>query len=989
MTESAGLPTYSVIYAFGDSLSDAGNDSLLTGAVGVTPASPPYYQKIDYQTVPLLGAVPVPVSVFSNGPTWVQDLSVSLGLGTLTPSLLGGTDFAYGGAETGLTPQDGSEADVLAISLPAQLAEFQAFVANPAAGALYTVSIGSNDLLDILANPSLTTAQQAADVAAAVANEVHFVNQLVDDGAKNLLVLGVPNLGQTPDVMDGLANGSDTPSAALDTEASDLSSAYNAALITGLGSIASAGSVDVTVVNLYQFIDQAVADPAAYGLTNVTSPVWSGNYTSASSGTLAASGAAAQDQYLFFDHLHPTETGQLATATLAMADLAQPSYVTNGPAIAGTIADQPTTDQATIAPFSNVALADANAGQTETVTVTLSSVANGSLTNLGGGSYNASTGVYTDTGTAAAVAEALDGLVFTPAARQVAPGQTVTTTFTIQDTDSPAGKTTNDANTTVIATASNVTPPVVTGGGSASYPAGSTAVALDAGLTIGSSVATSLTGATVSIGGFVSGDELNFTSQNGITGSYDGPAGVLALTGSASVANYQAALDSVTYSFLGDPTEGGADTARTISWSGADGTTVSNVATSSLTTSFPSIASQDLLLQNNNGQPALWQVSGTSLTAYGIVGPDPGPSWLAMGSGSFYSGDTDDQLWQNQNGAVAVWQVQGTSLGAYGVVANPGTAWHIDGTGNFYGAGGNNTVVLQNENGAVALWELNGDSIEQYGFAQYQGATANPGPAWQVAATGTLYGGNNADIVLQNTDGTVGIWEMNGNTITQAAVAQYQGATANPGPDWKVMGTGNYFGNGDSDIVLQNGNGQVAIWEMNGGTIEQASMVQYQGSTANPGSDWHVVGTGALSNGGTSDIVLRNTDGTVALWEMSGATITQPAALADPGTSWGVIDGTMRFIDAGAAGETLAATPAAADEFVFDSFAAGTHTITGFDPTRDLIAFSSPELGSYAAVAAATSAVAGGSMIALGGGSSLLLPGVDPAALHAGNFVLT
>jgi len=74
---------------------------------------------------------------------------------------------------------------------------------------------------------------------------------------------------------------------------------------------------------------------------------------------------------------------------------------------------------------------------------------------------------------------------------------------------------------------------------------------------------------------------------------------------------------------------------------------------------------------------------------------------------------------------------------------------------------------------------------------------------------------------------------------------------------------------------------------------------------------------------------------------------------------------------------------------VFDSFAAGTHTITGFDPTRDLIAFSSPELGSYAAVAAATSAVAGGSMIALGGGSSLLLPGVDPAALHAGNFVLT
>ena len=74
---------------------------------------------------------------------------------------------------------------------------------------------------------------------------------------------------------------------------------------------------------------------------------------------------------------------------------------------------------------------------------------------------------------------------------------------------------------------------------------------------------------------------------------------------------------------------------------------------------------------------------------------------------------------------------------------------------------------------------------------------------------------------------------------------------------------------------------------------------------------------------------------------------------------------------------------------MFDSFAAGTHTITGFDPTRDLIAFSTSEFASWAAVQAVTSAVSGGSMINLGGGSSLLLPGVDPAAFHASNFVLT
>ena len=60
-------------------------------------------------------------------------------------------------------------------------------------------------------------------------------------------------------------------------------------------------------------------------------------------------------------------------------------------------------------------------------------------------------GVYTDTGTAAVVTAALDALVFTPTINQVAPGQTVTTTFTIADTDT-ALATATDSTTTVVAT---------------------------------------------------------------------------------------------------------------------------------------------------------------------------------------------------------------------------------------------------------------------------------------------------------------------------------------------------------------------------------------------------------------------------------------------------------------------------------------------------------------------------------------------------------
>jgi hypothetical protein len=41
---------------------------------------------------------------------------------------------------------------------------FQTEAPRPSPNALYTLSIGSNDVLDILASPGLTTQQQTTDV---------------------------------------------------------------------------------------------------------------------------------------------------------------------------------------------------------------------------------------------------------------------------------------------------------------------------------------------------------------------------------------------------------------------------------------------------------------------------------------------------------------------------------------------------------------------------------------------------------------------------------------------------------------------------------------------------------------------------------------------------------------------------------------------------------------------------------------------------------
>lgn len=281
----AAHSAYSTIYAFGDSLSDAGNDYTLS-----------------------LGLLPTPFIYddgrFSNGNTWVQDLSLDLGLGALRPSLDGGHDFAYGGAETGGETLHGA----LPIDLPSQLAQFRLQDPHPSASALYTVSIGANDVIDAIAAYAKDPSGALTDVTQAVGNEIAFIKDLAAEGAKNFLIMNVPDLGKTPEEAGNAST------------ATSLSALYDADLQAGLTTLVAQDHLSIHDINAFALIDKAVADPAAYGLKNVTTPVWTGNFENPFSGHLNATGAA-QNGYLFFDHLHPTETGHLALAAAGLTAL--------------------------------------------------------------------------------------------------------------------------------------------------------------------------------------------------------------------------------------------------------------------------------------------------------------------------------------------------------------------------------------------------------------------------------------------------------------------------------------------------------------------------------------------------------------------------------------------------------------------------------------------------------------------------------------------
>ena len=170
---------YTSIFAFGDSLSDAGN--LFSESGGTIPLA--YY--VDGH--------------FSNGPTWVEDLSQMLGLGQMKPFLTSanGTNYAFGGAQTG--PTDNNPFDPnspIHIDLPDQISAYDLLDPKPVEGALYTLDIGANDIMNALED-KIPPSELETVMMQAEANTIDSVKALVGLGAQSLLFYEVPNLGLT------------------------------------------------------------------------------------------------------------------------------------------------------------------------------------------------------------------------------------------------------------------------------------------------------------------------------------------------------------------------------------------------------------------------------------------------------------------------------------------------------------------------------------------------------------------------------------------------------------------------------------------------------------------------------------------------------------------------------------------------------------------------------------------------------------------------
>ena len=273
---SNAVARYSALYVFGDSLSDSGNNALVL-APNVTP-------------VPIAGNAFIPTypyasGHYTNGEVWAQTLASLFGLNA-KPSLLGGTDFAFGGAQTGPLGPISLSRGAVPPSLETQVALFLAQHGDVAPRtALYIIAGGGEDVLHALTategcnNDADCIHGVIRSTAASFAKNLGtIVSSLKLAGASKIVVWNVPNVGDAPA----------TRALGVSVLATAIASSMNLGLPNVIGA-----DPDVKLFDAFGLLNEVIDDPSAYGLSNVTD-------------ACAQFVSCDPSRYLFWDGIHPT-----------------------------------------------------------------------------------------------------------------------------------------------------------------------------------------------------------------------------------------------------------------------------------------------------------------------------------------------------------------------------------------------------------------------------------------------------------------------------------------------------------------------------------------------------------------------------------------------------------------------------------------------------------------------------------------------------------
>jgi hypothetical protein len=163
------------------------------------------------------------------------------------------------------------------------------------------------------------------------------------------------------------------------------------------------------------------------------------------------------------------------------------------------------------------------------------------------------------------------------------------------------------------------------------------------------------------------------------------------------------------------------------------------------------------------------------------------------------------------------------------------------------------------------------------------GGTTTPPPSGGTLAVARDFTGDGISDLVVVTGSTVKLWAMNGGSVT-SEIALPTAPTQS-----RVVGTGDYDGNGTADLLWENTQtGDLTLWLLNASAVLATGTLDRSSLPA--GEEWHVGGSADFNGDGRDDLMLfSRVKGETEVWNFSGTSVATRTRIAGHKGAWSVV----------------------------------------------------------------------------------------------------